>query len=305
MKKKSILLITIFILIGLFHFPISAKGSPFPYDLHSFSTDKDVYYNDEKIQINATWELDYNPPTETAYIRVMILNDNDTLLWNSTEYSDNGNFTNVWYVDIKSLDLVFENYSNTLYVKFYLYFSLSGSHFLDTIEIFTIKRNISCELIGLKDSLNFGENLHFKARFYNLSSNNNSYLTNHLISLKIISNNLVIYKKNYTTNSSGMIEIFVLSDTNLTIGLNLIIFTALSNPFFNKLYFEFELLIQSPTFKELNSKNPKKIENSLQIELIALISIFSLLVVISLLIYYSNTKRRVKYKNISEITFKY
>ena len=302
MKKKSILLITIFILIGLFHFPISAKGSPFPYDLHSFSTDKDVYYNDEKIQINATWELDYNPPTETAYIRVMILNDNDTLLWNSTEYSDIGNFTNVWYVDIKSLDLVFENYSNTLYVKFYLYFSLSGSHFLDTIEIFTVKRNISCELIGLKDSLNFGENLHFKARFYNTTFNSVTNLTDHIISLKIISNNFVLYKKNYTTNSSGMIEIFVSSYSNLTIGLNLIIFTA---KFFEELYFEFEILIQSPILKESNSKNRKKIENSLQLELISLISIVSLLVVISLLIYYNNTKRRMRYKNLSEITFKY
>ena len=305
MKKKRILFISIFILIGLFHFPISAKGSPFPYELQSFSTDKDVYYNDEKIQINASWKLDYNPPTETAYIQVMISNQNDTLLWNSTKYSGIGNFTNIWYVDIKSLDLVFENYSNTLYVKFYLFISTSGSHYLDTIEIFTIKRNISCEMIGLKDYLNFGENLHFIAQFYNQSLNDNSYLTDHLISLKIISNNLVIYKKNYTTNSSGMIEIFVASDSNLTTGLNLIKLTALGNQFFNELYFEFELLIQSPTFKELNSKDPKQIEDSLQIELIALISIFSLLAVISLLIYYNNTKRRVRHRNLSEITFKY
>jgi len=307
-KKKSILLISIFILIGLFHFPISAKGSPFPCDLDFFATDKDVYYNDEKIQINATWELDYNPLMEIGFIRVMILNENNTLLWNSTKYSDIGNFTNIWYVDIKSLDLVFENYSYTLCVKFYFYFSqgvIPLDLFLETIENLTIRRNISCELIDFKDYLNFGEVLHFKARFYNTSLNNNSFLTNYIISLKIISNNFVFYKKNYTTNSSGIIEILVPSYSNLTTGLNLIIFTALSNQFFNELVFEFELLIQSPTSKELNSKNPKKIENSLQIELISLISIISLLVVISLLIYYNNTKRRVRYKNLSEITFKY
>ena len=305
MKKKSILLILIFILIGIFYYPSNVKGSPFPVELKNFDTDRDVYYNDEIIEINASWELDYNPPSESAFIRAMILNENDTLLWNSTEYSDIGNFTKLWYVDIKSLDLVFENYSNTLYVKFYSYFSQGGTPlilFLETIEVLTIKRNISCELISFRKFLTFGEVLHFKARFYNTTFNSVTNLTDHIISLKIISNNFVLYKKNYTTNSSGMIEIFVSSYSNLTIGLNLLIFTA---KLFEELYFEFEILIQSPILKESNSKNPKKIEDSLQLELISLISIISLLVVISLLIYYNNTKRRVRHKNLSEITFKY
>jgi len=306
-KKKSILIIGFIISIGLFYYPRIAKGFPFPCEVIFFDTDKDTYYVDESIKINATWNLEYNSSYENSFIQIQIHNASYDLLWNSSKYTQTGNNSDVWIVDIKDLDLTFMNTTNSLYVIFYFCFSQSGipvDLVLETIEIFTIKRNISFELIGFKDYLNFGEALHFKARFYNTSLNNNSYLTNHIISLKIISNNFVFYKKNYTTNSSGMIEIFVSSYSNLTIGLNLIRFTALSNQFFKELFFEFELLIQSPTFKESNSKNPKKIENSLQIELISLISIISLLVVISLLIYYNNTKR-VRYKNLSEITFKY
>jgi len=303
-KKKSIALISIVFLIGLFHLPISARGSPFPCELKHFSTDKVIYYYDETIEINASWELDYNPPAETAFIQIRILNENDTLLWNSTKLRDIGNFSNLWYVDIKNLDIFFKNNSYALYVKFY--FSLDGLPlFLDTIEIFVFNRNnISCELIGFPNYLNFGEDLYFKARFYNVSINNYSYLSNYIISLEIISDNIISFRKNYTTNSSGMIEIFVFSYSNLTLGLNLIIFTALSDQFLNELYYEFKLIIHSPTLKESNSKNPKGTENPLQIEFISLISIISLVVVISLLIYYNNTKR-VKHKNLSEITFKY
>ena len=158
--------------------------------------------------------------------------------------------------------------------------------------------------MSFKDYLKFGDILYFKARFYNASLNNNSYLTDYIISVRIVSNKLVLYKKNFTTNSSGMIEIFISSYSNLTIGFNLIIFTALGNQFFKELYFEFELLVNSFTFKESNSKNTKKIDNSLKIELISVISVISILVVISLLIYYNNIKR-VRHKNLSDITFKY
>lgn len=306
MKKKSIFIICFIVSIGLFYYPSIAKG--YPCEVILFDTDKDTYYVDESIIINAEWNLDPNSSYEEYFIQIQIYNASYDLLWKSSEYTQTGFNSDVWIVDIQDLNLTLKNNTNSLYVIFYLYLSQEGMPadiFLETIEIFTIKRNISCELIGFKDYLNFGEVLHFKARFYNTSLNNNSFLTNHIISLKIISKNFVFYKKNYTTNSSGIIEIFVSSYSNLTIGLNLIIFTALSNQFFKELYFEFELLIQSPTFEDPNSKNPKKIENSLQLELISLISIISLLVVISLIIYYNNTKRRVRHKNLSEITFKY
>ena len=306
MKKKSIFIIGFIVSIGFFYYPSIAKG--YPCDVTLFDTDKDTYYVDESIIINAEWNLEPNSSYDEYFIQIQIYNASYELLWNSSEYHQTGFNSDIWIVDIRDLDLTLKNNTNSLYVIFNYYFSQGGNHenlFLETIEIFTIKRNISCELISFKDYLNFGEVLHFQARFYNTSLNNNSFLTNHIISLKIISNNFVFYKKNYTTNSSGTIEIFVSSYSNLTIGLNLIIFTALSNQFFKESYFEFELLIQSPTFEDPKSKNPKKIENSLQLELISLISIISILVVISLLIYYNNTKRRVRHKNLEEITFKY
>ena len=306
MKKKSIFIIGIIVSIGFFYYPSIAKG--YTCEVNLFDTDKDTYYVDESIIINAEWNLEPNASYDEYFIQIQIYNASYKLLWNSSEYHQTGFNSDVWIVDIRDLDLTLKNNTNSLYVIFNYYISQGGKPenlFLETIEIFTIKRNISCELISFKDYLNFGEVLHFQARFYNTSLNNNSFLTNHIISLKIISNNFVFYKKNYTTNSSGTIEIFVSSYSNLTIGLNLISFTALSNQFFKESYFEFELLIQSPTFEDPKSKNPKKIENSLQLELISLISIISLLVVISLLIYYNNTKRRVRHKNLAEITFKY
>jgi len=305
-NKKSILIIGLFLSIGLISYPSFANG--FPCNLIFFDTDKDTYYTDESIKIDATWNLDDNSSYDFLFIQIQLFNASNHLLWNSSKYNQTGNNSDVWFVDIQGLNIIFTNYSNSFYVKFYLYLYSSATggfgQFLQTIQILTIKRNISCELIGFTDHLNYGEDLYFKARFYNTSSNNNFYLINHLISLTITTDKFILYKSNYTTNSSGIIEILIASYTNLTIGLNVIIFMISSDKFFKESFFEFELFVESPTHQEPNSKKSKNTENSLQVILISFISIFSFMLVISLVIYYNKTKR-VRHKNLSDITFKY
>lgn len=308
MKKKGILIISLFVFIGLFNLVNFAKG--FYCNLIFLETDKEIYYNDESIKINASWELEYNNSAEISFIQIQIYDFFNNIQWNSSKYYESGKNYDSWTINIQDLDLTFMNYSNILYVKFfyYNYEIASGvelSEFLKIIEIKTIKRNVSCELIDFTNHIRHGENICFKARFYNTSLNNNSNLINYLISFKVISNEIILYKNNYTTNSSGIIEIFISSLTNLTVGLNYLIFTISGNEIYNDSNFEFKLFVELLTLQESNSKKSnKKNDNSLHTTVISFISIISLSFMILFLIYYNNTKR-TKQHDLTEITFKY
>ena len=302
MKKKISIIIFIFILIQIFNLAYFAKG--FYCYLFFFKTDKQIYYNNENIKINASWELDYNPGNEISYIQIHIYDIFNNLLWNSSKYEGISIFQENWTINIKNLNISFIDYSNLLYIKFYYYFfrisdMFTVSGFIDTIEIKTIKRNISCQLIGFTDHLKYGELLCFNARFYNKSLENNSNLINQIVLFKVISNDSILYKNNFTTNLFGMIKINISTFIHLKIGRNFLIFNITDKKFYKDSEFEYELIVEE--FMELSNS---EIENSLRLNVISFFSVLCILIGLFSLIFYNNYKN-LKQRNLAEITIKY
>ncbi len=121
MKKKakifSILLFSMFVLLTA---PFSVKFvEGFSIDLTTFETDKDVYYFDEDIFINSTWENIYNPSTEISYVQVCIYYGIN-LIWNSPEHSDVGFNSENWTVSIQELD--FSGYGTSNYLDVIMWY---------------------------------------------------------------------------------------------------------------------------------------------------------------------------------------
>jgi hypothetical protein len=298
-----------FIVFGLYcNYPSNVNGSPFPCDLYFFGTDKDIYYNDEIIEINATYELDY-APSETSYIRIRILNISDHLLWETIEYHQEGNFSRTWYVDIKSLDLAYENNSNTLYVKFYWYSDMMGSLFLGELEAIAIKRNVSCELIEYSDFIKYGDDLNIRARFYNTSISSEYFVSDQQILFEIVlQNSTAVFSKFYITNSTGEFKSFIPNVRNLSIGVNHLRFTIVDNHFFNSDIFKYEFYFQTkPVVENLTSEEDEK-ENKEssgidQTIIISLSLVASALIGIVLFLHFNNMKK--KPIDMHEITFRY
>ncbi|MFX0042024.1 MAG: hypothetical protein ACFE8L_03850 [Candidatus Hodarchaeota archaeon] len=265
MKKIKLLIILILIPIGLFIDTSFAKASNC--NLTFLKTDKAIYYINENIKINASWDLDYNSDIEYAYVQIQIFNNFDNFLWNSSKYDEIGTFEDNWTIIIENLNLDFTNYSNLIFIKFYYYYyqeeiGIPQGEFLETIEITINKREASCELIGFRDHMRLGENHSFNVRFFDSSSDNSSNIINQEILFKIISNNSLLSQRNFTTNQTGMFEIFISSISHLRLGQNILIFEILNSKIYNNTEFMYEILLEKNLmfidvieFKEiLNSK---------------------------------------------------
>jgi len=294
-RKKYILFILLISVIGIFN--LAKNGRAYYTYIWYFNTNDDTYYNDETIHINASWDLDYNPSFEVSYIRIMIYDKSDKLLWNSSLYEQIGtHLEGEWNIRIQDLDLPFNNTSNTLSIRFFYYFYSLNSiveYFIETIEIQAVKRNITCELIDFQPNLNYEEILHFKARFYLLE--NNSNLVNHIVTVKIISENKIRYIKNFTTNASGIIEISISSFENFTIGKNSLIFELRGNIFFDNAIFEYEFSFGTQQEDESDSKESQsEIKNENTMVYISLISMLSISFLVLISMKYSILKNQKK-----------
>ncbi len=199
MKKKNVPIIIIFIFLGVFHLNLNVRGSPPPFNLIYLNTDKEQYYIDDKIIINASWELNYNIITEISYIQVQIYDNYNNLIWNSSIYDNIGNFYMNWTINIQNLNLSFFCHSINLSVKFYIYlFNIEEmeevfNEFLEEIEIVILKRTISCQLFGFNNNIFYGDNLKIKARFYDNVLDTSYYLVNHTVEFKIYSEDVFFF----------------------------------------------------------------------------------------------------------------
>jgi hypothetical protein len=233
----------------------------FECNLYIMEVDKESYHPDEIIKINASWELDYNPINEEAYIQVLLMDEFDTTIWNSSKYDGIGNFSENWSVYINHLNLTFNNHTHSLYLKFLSVYHQIGtmdiiSNLLTTIQIEIIKRIPSCQLIGFKDQINYGEKLHFQAKFFDTLIENNTFLNNQLIVFLISSNNSIRCQSNFTTNEFGIIEISLSSSDNLSLGVNYLVLKLGNNNVFNDSVYQYEVLVErSPIFIEIINFN--------------------------------------------------
>ncbi len=309
MRKKAVLVIVIVVVVGFLNSPIKAKA--FPVENLFFDTDKDIYYNDEIIQINASWELDYDPPYYD-YVSIIIFDEiNGTYykIWESPRYDIVGNYSETWLVDIKSLS--YENNSDILYIRFHLFTSLFGgenSFWLEKIEITIIKRNVSLELIGFENYLKYNGDLSFRAKFYNTTLGSGYYVSNHQISFEILLQNFTaIYSKVYLTNGTGELKIFISNIKNLSLGVNYLSFMLLNSQFFKSEVFQFEFYFEVRPVTILDSEeDEKEKKDDSEINQVVVISVSitaSILFGIILFLFHRNMKK--KPRNLHEITFKY
>jgi hypothetical protein len=108
--------------------------------LINFSTNKNSYYIDDTIEINATWDLQYDNTTEISYIQVQIFDNSSTLLWNSSLNEEIGLCDKIWNVSIPDLNISLSGETLNLTIKFrYGYLDISSGSgwnlFLDESEV--------------------------------------------------------------------------------------------------------------------------------------------------------------------------
>ncbi|MFX1568118.1 MAG: hypothetical protein ACFFCV_07100 [Promethearchaeota archaeon] len=268
MKRTKFGLTFLLIFILIFGFPQLVKAF-YSYVIH-FEIDKDSYYLDEKIHVNASWYLEYNPANEISYLALHICDLNDDILWMSEEITDQGTIEQNWSVNILDLDFDSYNFSSiSLKVRLFIfYFQIDTTNtmmtYLRTVRIDVVKKNVSCELEGFDDYLTYGETLSFTARFYD--SVNSSNLTSRPIDVKIVSNDITTFQNAYVTNSTGRISLIFSSLNQLAIGINQITFTIENETLYNGEMFYYEVLVNKlPIFIDILSfeevyTNPKDIE---------------------------------------------
>lgn len=245
-KKKHIFLISILLLADFF--TLIGSVSAFYCNLNFLDTNKMVYFINENVKINASWELNYNVNNEISYVQIQIFDSSDNNIWNSSEHSEIGFFEKNWSIDIQQLNIDFSNYTNILYVKFFsFYFHIDTTNticaFLETVKIKIIKRNPLCQLIGYRDHIKYGECLYLKVKFYESSLENPIYLINHTVELMISFNNSSRHKYTYTTNTSGAINLNLSTLTDLTLGQNFLIFSIIDNSVYNDTKFIYEIYV--------------------------------------------------------------
>jgi hypothetical protein len=227
---------------------ITKSAKSFSYDIFVFKSDKEIYYNNDNININASWELIYDPGYEISYFQVQIFNIFDKILWNSSEHHEIGYSEKNWTINIEFLNISFSNYTNTLFIKLYHFYKDQNGGggpveaFREIIIVNVLKRNVMCQLIGFKSVLKYGEHNFFTAKFY--GTDNNSYLVNETFHFEIISNKKILYQNNFTTNESGEISFNISTISHLNLGENNVIFNIRNNMIYNNATFSYEIFVE-------------------------------------------------------------
>jgi hypothetical protein len=227
---------------------ITKSAKSFSYDVFVFTSDKEIYYNNENININASWELIYDLGHEISYFQIQIFDIFDRILWNSSEHHEIGYSEKNWTINIEFLNISFSNYTNTLFIKLYHFYKNQNGGggpveaFREIIIINVLKRNVMCQLVGFKSVLKYGDYNFFTAKFYSID--NNSYLVNETFHFEIISNKKILYQNNFTTNESGEISFNISTISHLNLGENNIIFNIRNNMIYNNTTFSYDLFVE-------------------------------------------------------------
>jgi hypothetical protein len=227
---------------------ITKSAKSFSFDVFVFTSDKEIYYPNENININASWDLIYDPDNEVSYFQVQIFDRFDEILWNSSQHHEIGYSEKNWTVNIEFLNITFSNDTSTLFIKLYhFYIDQNGGggpvhSFRELLIVNVLKKNVMCQLINFRSVLKYGEYNFFTAKFY--STDNNSYLFNETFHFEIISNKKILYHNNFTTNESGEISFNISTISHLNLGENDIIFSIRNNLLYNNATFSYEIFVE-------------------------------------------------------------
>lgn len=262
--KNFLVIICLFLSIML----IGKFSKAFDFEMIYLRTNKDCYYADESIEIEASWILDFIEGDD-PFFQIQIFDNVNLLIWNSSEFNDKGLFEENWTVSIKNLNLNFDNYSNLILIRAFYSNEYEGGFpttgFAETLSITIFKRNVSCRLSNFPSSIIFGNFLSFNARFY--SEETNYSLSGKEIHFNIIVENSLIYQRNYTTNKYGIISINLSSIENMVLGINLLVFNISIGYLYNYTAFSYEVLVEKlPVYVDV-LKYQKSIKLTEKIEL--------------------------------------
>ncbi|MBD3254711.1 MAG: hypothetical protein GF383_06440 [Candidatus Lokiarchaeota archaeon] len=242
MKRKVTYLLIVLsvslVCIGLFRNIPSGKAYPY-YELHYFDTDKEAYFNDQSINISASWELFYDEMTEIAAVKIKIFNFSEECVWETPWLPEKGLKEESWSVEICTLDDSFENRTNYFSVKFVYYYEIlvSGGcqYFIEEIPIETSKINISCELVDYEEYVLHGEELLLDVHlsFFNHTTGISENLSSFLVLFELVKVEDILFEENYTTNFNGRVNINLTEKLQLGPGNYKIKIFYPNNVFFN------------------------------------------------------------------------
>ena len=242
----------------------------FHFNLNSLSTNKNVYYMYEYLEINANWELYYDIENdEVSFIQIQMYNSSNDLIWNTSEISNIGIHSESWVINIPDLELNLSLNSTQLYVKFYFFFDNGVqmiSTFRQTINVTILKSELSCDLKGFKDSMIFGEAMNFTVKFF--ETGNNSVLVNQSVFLKINCNNNWIFSRDFSTNDKGEIAVNLSSTSELNIGENKLNFIINNSIIYDPIQFSYTIKVNRiPIMVNLIQCENDKLMSELNVEL--------------------------------------
>ena len=270
MKKKNIVVLFLYFLLGITIYPKSVLG--FSCNNTEIVTDKISYNNNENIYLNGSWELYYDSGFEISYVQIQITNIFDKILWNSSNYYTIGISQKNWKINIQFLNLTITNYSGRIHIKLFNYYKNFNSNdvvatFREIITINITKQDVDCKLTNFKSDLIYGESNLFHAQFY--SRNSSFRVVNETLECLIRNNDEITYRANFTTDNEGMFSFNISTVTHLSLGRNNVSFIIRNSSYYLKAIFSYDIYVKKiPVYVDvINLANNTEEDNSIKIQL--------------------------------------
>ena len=220
-------------------------ASAYTFFLYDFDTDRDAYHVSGQVEINATWDLYFDPALEEVFVQIQIYDCGNDLIWNSSQYNESGSYDESWVVNLSNLSYNGGDKSD-LQIKFFQHYFHKIT--LESMDVFVREKKITihedrieCQLDNFKEILMSNEILEIEAKFYDLI--NSAYIINQEIFFEMLANELKLYEHNFTTNSMGQIELSIDVFSQMSLGNNTLRFSIMNNPLYNNTVFEYSVYV--------------------------------------------------------------
>ena len=244
---------------------------------------------------------------------------------NKTNYPDNLLVTLKIY---KQMELVYEEQYNTINGSIYINISTSTFPIIGELELKLITSNdiiyfnhiftysLKVQKLGLNYTLNeynknvkYNENVTINIRFFNCSNGQIRYIEILNISVRIFSNNILIYKNFYNSNKNGTLIILISSEIFEENGEKSIFIDIFNNLYYNDLSIKLTIFFHNNQNDDNQNDDNQNDDNQNENNLIFIFNNLILILLISIFsgagtLFIFQRKRKIN-KNLFEITFKY